>query len=494
MKNDHEVKLYMSERRKGSSQQVAAARAGMSERTARKYERVGKLPSELKRPHTWVTRANPFEEDWPWVVEQLERDPALQAATLFALLCEKHPGHYRPTQDRTLRRHIARWRALYGPDQEVIFEQRHTPGERAQSDFTHMEDLGITIAGEAFSHMVYHFVLTYSNTEAASICFSETFEALAEGIEKALWHLGGVPAQHRTDHLSAAVRQLRKEEQEDWTVRYQALMAHYGMQPTWNNTGVAHENGDVEQSHHRFKQAVDQALRVRGSRDFATRAAYEHFVADLIHKRNQTRVARFTAEKVALRPLPVTPLAPCKELRVMVSRFSTISVAGNVYSVPSRLIGTSVLIRVHSEILEGYVGTTQVFELPRLIGKHHHQIDYHHIIWSLVRKPGAFAAYRYRDELFPTTTFRLAYDRLRTDGAKRADRDYVRILHLAASTSETEVETALQIVLEAGKAPTFLMVRDLVQVPSMHQVPSIQAPSLDLSAYDQLIPSRRNCV
>ena len=167
----------------------------MSERTARKYERVGKLPSELKRPHTWVTRANPFEQDWPWVVEQLERDPALQTATLFALLCEKYPGRYRPTQDRTLRRHIARWRALHGPDQEVIFEQRHTPGERAQSDFTHMEDLGVTIAGEPFPHMAYHFVLTYSNAEAASICFSETFEALAEGIEKALWHLGGVPLQ-----------------------------------------------------------------------------------------------------------------------------------------------------------------------------------------------------------------------------------------------------------------------------------------------------------
>ncbi|GAC1349508.1 MAG: IS21-like element ISBj11 family transposase [Ktedonobacteraceae bacterium] len=494
MKNDHEVKLYMSERRKGSSQQVAAARAGMSERTARKYEQGGKLPSALKRPHSWVTRENPFEADWPWVTAQLERDPALQASTLFALLCEKHPGQYRPTQDRTLRRHIARWRALYGPEQEVIFEQQHTPGERAQSDFTHMEDLSVTIADEPFPHMLYHFVLTYSNTEAASICFSETFEALAEGIEKALWQIGGVPLQHRTDHLSAAVRQLRKEEQEDWTLRYQALMAHYGMQPTWNNIGVAHENGDIEQSHHRFKQAVDQALRVRGSRDFATRAAYDHFVQDLIHKRNQTRVSRLSAEKAALRPLPATALSPCKELRVTVSRFSTIALAGNVYSVPSRLIGTSILLRIHAESLEGYVGTTRVFELPRLVGKHHHQIDYHHIIWSLVRKPGAFAAYRYRDELFPTTIFRQAYDRLRTDGAKRADRDYVRILHLAASTSEAEVETALQIVLEAGKSPTFLVVRDLVQVPTMQQIPIIQVPPLDLSAYDQLIPSRRDYV
>jgi hypothetical protein len=396
MKNNYEVKLYMAERRKGLSQKVAAARAGMSERTARKYEQAGMLPSQLKRPHDWQTRSNPFEEDWPWVVAQLERDPALQATTLFALLCEKHPGRYRPTQDRTLRRHIARWRALHGPEQEVIFEQRHTPGERAQSDFTHMEELDVTIAGEPFPHLFYHFVLTY--------------------------------------HLSAAVRQLRKEEQEEWTARYQALMTHYGMQPTWNNTGVAHENGDVEQAHHRFKEAVDQALRVRGSRDFATRGAYEHFVADLIHKRNQTRTARFSAEKVVLRPLPATALAPCKELRVTVSRFSTITLAGNVYSVPSRLIGTSVLLRIRAEHLEGYVGTTRVFDLPRLIGKHHHRIDYHHIIWSLVRKPGAFAAYRYRDELFPTTTFRLAYDRLRSQGAKRADRDYVRLLHLAAST------------------------------------------------------------
>src|SRR5947209_763315 len=494
MKNDFEVKLSMSERRKGMTQKQAAARAGMSERTARKYEQAGALPSALKRPHEWQTRSNPFEEDWPWVVEQLERDPALQSTTLFALLCERHPDRYRPTQDRTLRRHIARWRVLHGPEKDIIFEQVHTPGERAQSDFTHMEDLGVTIAGEPFPHMVYHFVLTYSNVEAASICFSETFEALAEGIEKALWQIGGVPQQHRTDHLSAAVRHLRQPEKEEWTVRYQALMAHYGMQPTWNNVSIAHENGDVEQSHHRFKEAVDQALRVRASRDFATRAAYEHFLQNLIHKRNQTRAARLTAEKVALRPLPVTALSPCKELRVMVSRLSTISVAGNVYSVPSRLIGTSVLIRVRAEHLEGYVGTTRVFELPRLIGKHHHQIDYHHIIWSLVRKPGAFAAYRYRDELFPTTTFRQAYDRLRTDGPKGADRDYVRILHLAASTSEAEVETALEIVLEAGKSPTFATVRDLVQVPTIRQIPAIEVPALDLSAYDQLIPSRRNCV
>src|SRR6266487_411687 len=218
-------------------------------------------------------------------------------AQFTTLLCERHPERYHPTQVRTLQRHIAKWKALHGQPQEVIFEQRHTPGERAQSDFTHMEDLRVTIGGEAFPHLVvYHFVLTYSNMEAVSICFSETFEALAEGIEKAVWQLGGVPQQHRTDHLSAAVRHLPKTDQEEWTQRYQALMAHYGIQPTWNNTGIAHENGDVEQSHHRFKQVVDQALRARGSRDFTDRAAYQHFLQTLVSKRNQTRTVRLKKE------------------------------------------------------------------------------------------------------------------------------------------------------------------------------------------------------
>jgi transposase len=491
MKKDTEVKLYMQERRKGTPQRIAAARAGMSERTGRKYEKAGQLPSQLKRPHSWQTRKNPFEEDWPWVVEQLERDPAFQGSTLFGLLCERHPDRYQPAQVRTLQRHIAKWRAVHGPEQEVIFAQRHKPGERAQSDFTHMEDLAVSIAGEPFPHMLFHLVLTYSNVEAVRICFSESFEALAEGIEHALWQIGGVPEQHRTDHLTAAVKQEHKSGQQDWTQRYQALMAHYGMQPTWNNTGVAHENGDVEQSHHRFKEAVDQALRVRGQRDFASRSAYEQFLQDLVYKRNQTRSVRFLAEKEALGPLPAAPLSPCKEMRVQVSRFSTVCIQGNVYSVPSRLIGSSVLIRLRAETLEGYVGTSAVFSLPRLVGKKQHRIDYHHIIWSLVRKPGAFAAYHYRDELFPTTTFRLAYDQLRRQWPKRAEQEYVRILHLAATTSETEVETALCLLLEAGTLPTFIAVRDLVNLPHQQQIPHIQTPTLDLSPYDQLIPSRR---
>src|SRR5215208_3499033 len=251
MKTNAEVQLMLRERHKGKTQEQAAARAGMHPNTARKYTRAGKLPSQLKQPRTYRTRSDPFADDWPWVQAHLERDSAVQAQTLFAL-----------------------WRAQHGPEKEVMFAQIHHPGRQAQSDFTHMTDLAITLAGQPFPHLLYHLVLTYSNIEAVQICFSESFESLADGIESCLWQIGGVPEQHRTDNLSAAIHQLDADGRKDFTARYTALMNHYAMQPSTNNPGVAHENGDVEQAHHRFKQALDQALRVRGSRDFPDRASY----------------------------------------------------------------------------------------------------------------------------------------------------------------------------------------------------------------------------
>ena len=238
-------------------------------------------------------------------------------------------------------------------------------------------------------------------------------------------------------------------------------------------------------------EAVDQALRARGSRDFTSRGAYEHFLQTLVHRRNQTRAAAFVLEREALHPLPSAPLGPCKELRVPVSRFSTSSVLGNTYSVPSRLIGTTLIIRVRAETLQGYVGSTLAFTLPRLQGRKQHRIVYQHIIWSLVRKPGAFAAYRYRDDLFPTTTFRRAYDRLQAVLPRRADREYVRLLHLAATTSESEVDTALALLLEAHTPPTVEAVRELLGLARRATTPSLTAPHLDLTVYDTLLPSRR---
>lgn len=490
MKTDAEVQLMLRERKKGKTIEQAAARAGMSAPTARKYLRSAKLPSALRQARDYRTRPNPFIADWPWVEHHLTRDPALQAKTLFTLLCERYPDRYSPGQLRTFQRHVALWRALHGPDKEVIFEQNHQPGQLAQSDFTHMDDLQVTLAGLPFPHLLYHLVLTYSNVEAVSLCFSESFEALAEGLEFCFWQLGGVPLQHRTDNLSAAVLAIESDRSRRWTERYLGLMNHYGMTPTTNTPGEAHENGDVEQAHFRFKEAVDQALRARGSRDFPDRASYVAWLQELVRKRNQTRQTRWTAELAALRPLPKTPLHPCRELPARVSRFSTIRVLHNTYSVPSRLIGTTLTVRVRAEVLELFVGTTCVLTLPRLHGRFGARIDYRHLIWSLVRKPGAFAQYRFRDELFPTTAFRVAYDTLATRQPSRADKEYLRVLHLAASTSEADVEAALALLAESGTLPSFDAVRELVRSAEPAAVPEVSKPRLDFQVYDALLTAR----
>lgn len=494
MKKDDEVRIYLKHRKKGCTQEVAAARAGISVRTARKYEQAGQLPSQMERKvRTHRTRKDPFELDWPWVQSELERDPALQGKTLFGLLCQLHPGRYQEGQIRTLRRRIETWRALHGPDRNVIFEQVHKPGNMAQSDFTEMVELEITIGGIAFPHLLYHVVLTYSNYEAAKICFSESFESLSEGIETSLWQIGGAPEYHRTDNLSAAVRRLDENGKRDFTKRYEGLMRHYDMKPTRNHPGESHQNGDVEKSHDLLKVALDQALRVRGSRDFTSREEYDAYLQELIRQRNLTRSLRFAEDRAALKPLPRKPLDPVKEVPVTVSRFSTIRVLKNVYSVPSRLIGSDLLVRVRSEELHVYRAGVQVLTLPRLRGEANYRIDYRHVIWSLARKPGAFAAYRYRDEFFPTTTFRRAYDDLVKRRPEKGDADYLLILLLAATQSESEVETALELLMDDHVAFDFIAVRDLVSAPkATPTVPHVTTPKLDLSAYDRLIPSRRD--
>ena len=462
----------------------------MSVRTARKYERAGTLPSQLKQPRTHRTRPNPFADDWAWVCAQLERDPALQAKTLFAELQLRSPARYQPGQVRTLQRHIATWRAHFGPAKEVTFEQIHLPGILAQSDFTSMDDLGITLNGVPFPHLLYHLVLTYSNIEAVQICFSESFESLAEGLEGCLWQIGGVPRQHRTDNLSAAVVRIERGHRH-YTERYQALMQHYDLVPSTNQPGQAHENGDVEQAHHRFKQALDQALRLRGSRDFPERAAYTRFLQDLLRHRNLTRQVRWAEEREQLRPLPARPLEPTQDLRIAVSRFATIRVLHNLYSVPARLIGQTLLVRVRAETLQLYLGASCLLTLPRLRGTGQHHIDYHHISDSLVRKPGAFAQYRYRDELFPSLVFRRAYDQLVAHLPQRAEQHYVRILHLAATTAESEVEAALSLLSESNSLPTVDAVRELVRGQIECPLPEVAAPVLDLSSYDQLLTAGR---
>src|SRR5208283_2949227 len=428
MVTDRQVRRLMVLLQAEQALLVAADKVGMNRETAAKYSQAGKLPSELRREHTWRTRADPFVNVWPWVVEQLSMNAGLEAKTLLEALQRASPGQFADGQVRTLQRQIKRWRGLEGPGQEVFFAQVHHPGRLGQSDFSHMTELGVTIGGRSFAHLIYHFVLTYSNWEALTLCYSESFESLSEGLQNALWELGGVPERHRTDRLSAAVA--NTSNREEFTPRYRSLLEHYGLRAERTNPDSGHENGDVEQRHHRFKRAVDQALMLRGSRDFTNVQTYVQFLKALTEQLNAGRQARLAEELKVLRGLPAVRLEAVKRLVARVDCGSLIHVDRNAYSVHSRLIGQQVEVRQYVGHLEVWYGQKKVEDLPRLRGRQQHQVNYRHVIDWLVRKPGAFAAYRYQADLFPSTLFRVAYDRFKSLSAGSADKQYLKILEL----------------------------------------------------------------
>lgn len=464
----------------------AAQRIGASEKTARHYVRAGRLPSQMKKRRTYRTREDPFADVWPDVVVMLEGAPELEAKTIFAHMCEAEPDRWQEGQVRTLQRRVHDWRARSGPDREIYFPQVHHPGVQGQSDFTSMNGLEITIAGEAYPHLLYHFCLPFSNWEYAEVAFSESYAALSKGLQNALWALGARPGEHRTDNLSAATHDLRQEEGRGFNAKYLGLVRHYGMTASTNTPGEGHENGDVEKSHDLLKRAMHQRLLLRKSRDFASRAEYEQFVRDVVARRNRLRRARHDEETAALKPLPARRLDDVEEKVVSVRPSSTILVLQNAYSVPARLIGEEVTVRIGAEELEVWHGAAAVVTLPRLQGTKRHRINYRHVIRWLVKKPGAFANYRYRDELFPTPMFRRAFDTLteRTPGS--ANLEYLRVLKLAAETLESEVAAALEVLLEAGATPTNAAVQDLV-APRASACPVVEVKEPDLKIYDGLL-------
>ncbi len=488
MVRDEQVKKLMKLNSSGKTLSQSAAQSGMDVKTARKYLRAGKLPSESRPERKWRTRPDPFAEVWPQVERILRDSPTAEAKTIFEHLCRQHEGRFQEGQLRTLQRRIKRWRARHGPPREVIFPQRHEPGRQAQSDFTVMDKLGVRIGGEPFAHLLFHFVLCYSNWESVTICPTESFESLSEGLQEALWQLGAAPREHRTDSLSAAVNNLSKLQ--EFTERYEGLLSHYGMIASRTQAGKAHENGDVEQSHHRFKKAVEQELILRGSREFASREAYGEFLLRLQKRRNAARSERLAEELAAMGPLPAGRAESCTREEARVSSSSTIRVRRNAYSVDSRLIGERVQVRVYGERLEVHYGGGKVHEMPRLRGSGRHRINYRHVIHSLVRKPGAFARYRYREDLFPGLPFRMAYDELGRQCPRRADRRYLQILLLAAEESEDRVEAALERMLESREKMCERRVRELLEkgeaLPAKWEVAE---PTVSLSAYDGLLSS-----
>ncbi|RKZ12114.1 IS21 family transposase [bacterium] len=490
MITDAQVRLLRQKRMDGTTQEAAAAASAMSERSARKWE-TGPLPSQTQKKRGWRTREDPFAAVWePDVIPLLASDEEgiLQATTVLAELQARHEGKFGQAHLRTLQRRMRQWRALHGPDKDVIFLQEHPPGREAALDFTHCKELGVTIAGEPFVHLLFVFKMSFSSWTWVQLAFGETFEALVAGLQGALWALGGVPEVVRHDNLSAATHELRRSGGRALTRRFADVLDHYGLRSTRINPGQSHENGVVERGNGLLKSALRQALIVRGSRDFASTDEYLAFVRQVAER--SASPERFTLEHEQLRPLPTSALPDYTTHHATVRRWSTVRMGSRSYSVPSRLIGHKVELRQHANHLEVYYADHLIETMPRVRGEVTARIDYRHIIGSLVRKPGAFARYRYREELFPSLTFREAYDRLCDWRGQRADVEYVRILDLAARTMESQVERALRDLLESKKRFDYAAVQDLAH-PGQRPIPVISIAEPSLEAYDRLVGGMR---
>ena len=477
---------------KGENQDLAAATAGISTRTGQRWES-GPLPSQRKPERTWRTRSDPFAEVWDHEVVVLlraDKERKLQAKTVLKELRQRHPGQYPRSLTRTLQRRMRDWRALNGSDKEVVFPQEHPPGREAAFDFTHAGELDITIAGEAFDHLLFTLKASCGKWLYAELAFGETWEAMNQGLQNAMWAAGGVFEVWRHDNLSAATQELKRSGGRTLTRRYQELLDHYGAKSSRIKPRHANENGVAEKANHLLKTALDQALLLRSHRDFDTVDAYTAFVRDAVAEHNTEHAATIEAESVVLQPLPSCRLPVYTVFTSTVRTWSTIRIAKRWYSVPSRLIGHEVEVRQYPDHLEVFYQGKRTLELPRLRGARHVRVDYRHVIWSLVRKPGAFARYKFREELFPSLTFRLAYDALVEWRGERADIEYVRILHLAASTMQGPVERALVELQDRHERFDYAAVKALA-APEPVLVPEVRIGVVDLTQFDRMLGGAR---
>jgi transposase len=466
----------MKEIQKGTLRR-AAVKAAVSEKTARKYIRLKKLPSSLKLNRSYRTRSNPFSLHWEEIVRMLERSPELQAQTIMTYLLEKYPN-YKPGQIRTLQRYVKQWKAEHGLEKPVIFRQNVKPGVQSQSDWTHMTSLGITINGKPFDHLLFHFVLPYSGFETAMICQSESLDSLTRGFEQASLELGGIAIEHRTDNLTAATQKFGNSR--IFTKRWLEFLSHYGVQPSRNNPGVSHENGSIEKSHHTFKNAVDQHLMLRQSRNFKTIEDYRDFLEKIKNKRNFIRREKIIEEQATLRELPEKQFNEVSMLKVRVSPSSTVNIFGVTYSVPSRLISLWLKAAVFRDYIELMYGNKTLVSLPRLeMGA---LIDYRHIIDSLIRKPGAFEQYQYKSFLYPNVIFRKAYDFLKQKGLN--SKKYLELLHLAKIYGENKITAVIDLLLEAEKFPLKENILELLDKKRAPKHVNVLKPNL--SDYDKL--------
>jgi hypothetical protein len=440
-----QYRKLMSEYQETGNTTTSAMKADVSRPTARKYLSAAQPPDELQAKHDWRTRPDPLAEIWPQAEVMLEEAPDLEAKALFEYLWERSPWAVAEKHLRTFQRRVKLWRLQHGPDKEVFFPQNWEAGRALQLDWTNANELAVTIAGQPYEHLLCHCVLPYSNWEWATCCQSESMLSLRQGLQEALHRLGQVPLELRVDNSSAATHRVGADRTaRDFNESFASLCEHYGMEPRTIGINCPNENGDVESSNGHLKRRLRQHLLLRGSRDFESESVYGDFLETTLERGNQGRREKLAQELAVMKPLPPTRLTEYDEVSCTVGSASTIRVKKVGYSVPARLIGQKIKVEVYERELKLYTGRELLMSLPRRCGNSGMALDYRHVIDHLLRKPGAFERYRYREQLFPGQLFRQAYDHLvAKQGQRRGTVDYLRLLKLAGEVGESNVEVML---------------------------------------------------
>ena len=472
----------------GKNMSHTALRAGVDRKTARKYIQAQQTPQQLQKPHTWRTRLDPLASAWPKAAQMLADAPELEAKGLFEFFLARPESALTPDDLRTFQRRVSCWRALHGPEKEVYFAQKHAPGQALELDWTHAQELEVTITGTPLDHLLCHCVLPYSNWEWATRCQSESFLSLVGGLQASLGKLGKKPRYLSTDHSSAATHEISPGGgPRAFNPDYLDLCEHYDLWPVTINVACPHEHGDVESQNGHLKRRLKQHLLLRGSRDFASERDYDQFLARVMAAANGPRQARLAEELSAMQPLPPTPLAEYRELAVRVSGHSTIRVKNITYSVPSRLIGQRLRVEVYERVLQLYLGRERVLEVPRACGDRGAVINFRHVVGPLLRKPGAFVNYQHREQLYPTVEYRAAYDRLVADHGQRPGViEYLHLLNVAMEHTVEAVQTALATWMSGARKWRATDVRATL-TPARVVVPQLAALSPELISYDALL-------
>lgn len=468
---------------------ISALKAGIDRKTARKYIQAQQTPEQLQKPRRWRSRPDPLEVVWPQALKMLTETPELEAKSLFEFLLMDPGNKLEPSHLRTFQRRVQVWRATSGPEKEVFFPQRQTPGLAMQLDWTHAKELEVRIGGELLDHLLCHCVLPYSNWEWAIRCQSESFLSLVSGLQASLGRLGRKPRYLGTDNSSAATHEISPGTgQRAFNPEYLDVCEHYGLEPVTIHVACPHEHGDVESQNGHLKRRLKQHLLLRGSRQFESLEAYDAFLEEVMEAANKRRGPRLAEELAVMSALPPTRLAEYQEVEAWVGSNSTIRVKKVTYSVPSRLIGQSLRVEVHESVLRLYLGREPVMELPRMRGRAV-AINFRDVVGPLLRKPGAFANYQYREQLYPTAAFRAAYDRLVEDhGMRPGVIEYLHLLKLAVEYTVDAVEGALRGCLARGGKWRAADVRSTL-APASTAVPLLAELSPELLSYDGLLSS-----